>query len=86
MHKTRADRQAEAIARNEARRARTPVQQLALIRQRPGKSKRETARLLDTMQRFTDYVEACGVAHLYIDRTPDHRESSEHAWWYPEEA
>lgn len=46
-HKTREDRQADAIARQQARDARTSTQQLAIIRQRPGKSEAETARLIE---------------------------------------
>ncbi len=46
MHKTRKDRQQEAIERQQARDNRTTAQQLYLIKQRPGKSADETARLL----------------------------------------
>lgn len=46
MHKTKQDRQSQAIERQLARNIRTADQQLALIRRRPGKSEDETARLL----------------------------------------
>ena len=46
MHKTREDRQADAIERQQARNARTTAEQLRLIRQRPGKSASEKARLI----------------------------------------
>lgn len=45
MHKTKADRQQEAIERDLARDNRTPAEQLALIRQRPGMSLREIMKL-----------------------------------------
>lgn len=45
MHKTREQRQDEALMRQLARDNRTTQQQLALIATRPGKSARETARL-----------------------------------------
>lgn len=45
MHKTKEQRQQEAIERDLARDARTTDEQLRLIRQRPGKSANETARL-----------------------------------------
>ena len=45
MHKTKEQRQQEAIERQQARDARTPAEQLALIRQRPGISLFEMMRL-----------------------------------------
>ena len=46
MHKTREDRQREAIERDLARASRTTDEQLRLIEQRPGNSAKETARLM----------------------------------------
>lgn len=46
MHKTREDRQSEARERAAARDARSTAEQLRIIRQRPGKSANEVARLL----------------------------------------
>jgi hypothetical protein len=46
MHKTRTDRQQEAIERQEQRNVRTTTDQLTLIRNRPGRSLKEAGRLL----------------------------------------
>jgi len=46
MHKTKQDRQAEAIERQQDRDNRTTAEQLHIIRQRPGKSAREKTRLM----------------------------------------
>lgn len=46
MHKTRKQRQQEAIERLIARDARADTEQLLLIRRRPGRSLKETNRLM----------------------------------------
>lgn len=46
MHKTPEQRQFDAIIRQKERDARTPQHQLARLRQQPGRSLKETTRLL----------------------------------------